>query len=644
MKYLLAICCFAALLNPTNAQNIDKKTITWGETDLLDRRMSAYPSEPNADAVVLDAVARVRMEIRDNRPIMTVQVHRRIKLFNDAAVATLSKISLPIDIPANRLQMRDMRAQLIDVSDDKQSIPLEELKEGNTQSLVFSQLKSGLLLEYRYEFTTDSISPLSNWSFQENLPVRRSELWATISPAFDYTPTFQNKEKINTFVDPTKSATKGFVATDIASMRLKTSSLMTSNYPTAVRFQINSVTPIGGNKQFYTATWRDLAQNLYKNDKIGAQYLQKSNYDQIWKAMYPSVSAAKTEEERVKVVYNFINKNVEWNGSWSIYTTESLNKAFENRAANSGELNLMLIACLNSAGIRAFPMFVSTREHGKVNVTAAAAGQFNHIVCYTESNGAPRFLDASDSYRPAGMLRTESLNGDGWLLDMNNLQWVKIIPTLSVRQTLSGFALSNEGDLRGRFSKTSKGYETVAERNDQSRKNTTKLLQREYQGIRIDSVTTFNLDANLNNPFKRNFYCVIPQAIEAVDSRMKIHPLWRTGLEDNILPTQQPCPIDFAYPINDLHVFNLSIPKGATVDKLPKDEAFELADKGGAYQFTAVQSGDLVQLTIKVQVDRLHFELSEYAKIKELFDKIAAKQAELVVLKNVKAEPLSSRR
>ena len=314
MKYLLAILCFTALLNPTNAQNIDKKTIIWGETDLLDRRMSTYPSEPNADAVVLDAVTRVRMEIRDNRPQMTVQVHRRIKLFNDAAVATLSKISLPIDIPANRLQMRDMRAQLIDVSDDRQSIPLEELKEGNSQYLIFSQLKSGLLLEYRYEFTTDSIAPLSNWSFQENLPVRRSELWATISPAFDYTPTFLNKEKINTFADA-KSTAKVFVATDIPPTRIKTSSLMTSDYPTAVRFQINSVTPIGGNKQVYTATWRDLAQNLYKNEQIGAQYLQKSNYDQIWKAMYPSVSAANLTVSRSKIIQDSLSVDAACSGN-----------------------------------------------------------------------------------------------------------------------------------------------------------------------------------------------------------------------------------------------------------------------------------------------------------------------------------------
>lgn len=644
MKYILIIASLAALLSSTNAQNnIDKKTMTWGETDLLDRRMSTYPAEPTAEAVVLDAVTRLRVEMKDNRPQMTVQVHRRIKILNETAVATLSKINLSLDLPSNRVQLSGMRAQLIDLSDDKQSIPVEELTEGNNQYLVISQLKSGYILEYRYELTTDSVPSASNWTFQESLPVRRSELWSTIGSAFDYTFTIQNKEKITPLIDP-KSGAKVFVATEIPATQLKTSRLMTSDNFTSVRFQINSVTLAGGSKQSYTLTWRELAQNFHKNNKIGAQYLQKDNYDGIWKAVQPLLAGAKNEDEKVKIIYNFINKNVEWNGDWRIYATESLNKAFENRSANSGELNLMLIACLNSAGIRALPMFVSTRSHGKVNVTMASAAQFDHLVCYTESNGAPRFLDANDVNRPVGMLRVEALNNDGWLLDMNNPQWVKIIPTLSVRQTLSTFSLSKEGDLRGRFAKTSKGYEAVTERNDQSRKNTTRLLQREYVGIRIDSVTLYNLDANLNSSFKRNFYCVIPQAIEAVDNKMTIHPLWRTSLEEQVLPAQRPSALDLAYPISDLHVFNLAIPEGASVDKIPKDESFELADKGAMYQFTAVQSGDIVQLTIRLQIDRLHFDASEYPKIKELFDKITAKQAETIVLKNVKAEPLSSRR
>jgi transglutaminase-like putative cysteine protease len=632
--------CIAALLTTLKAQNnLDKKPMTWGETDVVDRRMTVYNTEPTAEAVVLDALTRLRVEMKDNSPQLVVQVHRRIKILAESATQSQTTLTLPMDLPANRVKMGAIKAQLIDLSEGIQQILIEETKEDNVERLVLNGIKSGYILEYRYDFTTDSIPVLTNWAFQEALPIRRSELWASVSSAIDYSVSIQNKDKINAYTDP-KTNAKVFVATDMPAMRLKTASLITSDYLASVRLQINSGSATGTAK----LSWRELAQILQKSENLGAQYLQKSNFEELWSAVQPFVAEAKNTEDKVRAVFNFINKNVEWNGEWRIYSKETLDKAYQSRMANSGELNLMLIACLNAAGIRAQPLFVSTRAHGKVNVNTAFAGQFDHLVCYTESNGAPCFLDAGDVNRPVGMLRVEALNNDAWLMDVNNPQWIKITPTLSVRQTLSTFSLSKEGDLRGRFVKTSKGYEAVVERNDQRRKKMTKELQREYPGIRIDSVTTYNLDANLNSSFKRNYYCAIPQAVEAVDNKMTIKPLWRTGLEDNILPVQRPCPVDFAYPINDLHVFNLSIPDGASVDKMPKDETFELADKSGSYQFTAVQSGSIVQLTIRVQVDRLHFEATEYNKIKELFDRIAVKQTELVVLKNVRTEPLSSRR
>jgi hypothetical protein len=640
MKISLTIACLAALLTSANAQNkSEKTTMNWGETDVVDRRMTVYSPEPTAEAVVLGTITRIRIELQNNRPLMTVQVHSRVKVMSDNAVQKLSSLKLPINLPANRVVMGTRKAQLIDINEVATAIPIEESKEGNVEQILLSQVKSGNILEYRYDFTTDSLPFATNWSLQENIPVRHTELWASIGAAFETTFALQNKEKINNFVDAASNA-KVFIANDLPAIQANTSALIKSDNLTSVRLQVSST--IGG--KAYTTTWRDLAQNLSKSESFGAQYQQKSNFETIWRAMQSSVNTAKNTEEKIRTVYNFINKNVEWNGEWRIYANQALNTAYENHTGNSAELNLMLVACLNAAGVRATPMLISTRSHGKVNVNSASAGQFDHIVCQTELNGAPCFLDAGDVYRPMGMLRVEALNGDGWLMDVGAPQWLKITPTLSVRQTLSTFALSVEGDLRGKFSKTSKGYEAVTQRNDQSRKATTQLLQREYTGIRIDSVTNFNLDANINTSFKRNFYCVIPQAIEAVDNKMTIKPLWHTGLESNILPVQRPSPIDFSYPISDLHVFNLAIPEGASVDKMPKDETYELIDKGGAYQFTAIQSGNIVQLTIRVQIDRLHFDASEYARVKELFDRVAAKQLEVVVLKNVKTEALSSRR
>jgi hypothetical protein len=639
MKISLTIACFAVLLTSASAQNkSDKMTMNWGETDLLDRRMTVYTPEPTAEAVVLDAITRVRIEMQNNRPLVTVQVHRRIKILSDNAIKNLSTFKLPINLPANRIVMGTRKAQLLDINEAATAIPIEESKEGNVEQMMLSQVTSGNILEYRYDFTTDSLPLATNWVLQENIPVRRTEIWASIGSAFETTFALQNKDKINNFVDAASNA-KVFIARDLPAMQANNSAFIKSDNLTSVRLQVSN----NGGKQAYTTTWRDLVQNLTRSENLGAQFQQRTNFDNIWRAMESTVNTAKNTEEKIRMVYNFINKNVEWNGEWSIYARESLNKIYENRTANSGELNLMLVACLNAADVRATPMLVSTRSHGKINVNAASAGQFDHLVCQTELNGAPCFLDGGDVYRPMGMLRVEALNGDGWLMDVAAPQWLKIIPTLSVRQTLSTFSLSSEGDLRGKFSRTSKGYEAITQRNDQSRKATTQLLQREYSGIRIDSITLYNLDANLNSSFKRNFYCVIPQAIEAIDNKMVLKPLWHTGLENNIL-TARPSAIDFAYPISDLHVFNLSIPEGASVDKMPKDELYELADKGGAYQFTAIQSGSIIQLTIRVQIDKLHFDVSEYAKLKELFDRVAAKQLEVVGLKNVRTEALSSNR
>ena len=50
-------------------------------------------------------------------------------------------------------------------------------------------------------------------------------------------------------------------------------------------------------------TWGELAQNFYKNDKIGAQYLKKDNFEDVWRAVQSTVEMAKTEDEKVRAVY-----------------------------------------------------------------------------------------------------------------------------------------------------------------------------------------------------------------------------------------------------------------------------------------------------------------------------------------------------
>ena len=81
------------------------------------------------------------------------------------------------------------------------------------------------------------------------------------------------------------------------------------------------------------------------------------------------------------------------------------------------------------------------------------------------------------------------------------------------------------------------------------------------------------------------------------------------------------------------NVFALQIPAGATIFKEPNGEMYELPDKSAGLSLSVTQNADIIQLSIVVKINKLHFEASEYAALKGFFDKIIAKQAETIVVK-----------
>lgn len=597
--------------------------------------MTYYAADPTADAVVLGAVTKLKVELKNDKPLMTVSVYRRVKLFTEAALVSLKSIEIPFDFTQTPFKLSKLEAQLVDQDNNQQGADVVETVQMNNRRLVFNNLRVQHTLELSYEITTDNLESISNWAFQEAFPVHYAELWTTVDAAFDHAFLLQNEKNIQISQDR-RSGAKIFSASNLPANKPPTEafSLTFGDQMTGVRLQIKSMTLASKEKKTIVSSWSELANRVLKSEGVGLQYLKKGNFDALWKAVQPSVNAAKTEDEKLKAVYKYINENVAWNGEWNTTARTSLNAAFENRSANSGELNLMLIACLNEAGFKAHPMFISTRQHGKTNENTPFLSQFNHLLCYVErTTGVPLLIDAGSIYRPMGLPRVEALNGDGWIVTQKGQQWQSMSSKITARQTLSAFSVSVEGDMKGRFVKTSKDHEAITDRDEQARRRSIKALEKQYLGIRIDSVTNTNPD-NALPFFKHNIYCFLSQ-MAAVDSgKMTVKPLWRTGFEVNPLAAMPVnSALDFPYLIQDLHVFALQIPAGSSIAKLPNTDIFELPDKSAGLSLTVSQNADLVQLSMVVKINKLHFDASEYAALKAFFDKIIAKQKEVIVVK-----------
>lgn len=634
LNYISLSLCLLASFPTINAQNSNKK-FDWGKIPAADRRMTYYEFDPTADALVLAASTKLRVEIKDDKPQMTVSVYRRVKLFTDAALISQKNLEIPFDFTQNQFKIGKLDAQLTDAEGNHQTAEAVENTKLNGRYVTFNNLKVQNILEVTYEITSDNLESISNWAFQEAIPVQYAELSSIVDKAFEHTFLFKNEKNIRTSTDPASGA-KVFSATNLTANKPATEafSITTGDQVTGVNLQLKSVDIAGKGKKTIVSSWSELANRVLQNTGIGQQYSKKINYDDIWKAMQPNLNAAKTDEAKIKAAYNFINENVAWDGDWHTTARTSLNAAFEKKSAHSGELNLMLIACLNEAGLKAYPMLVSTRQHGKTNENTPFLSQFNHLLCYVERpNATPLLLDAGSVYRPLGLPRVESLNGNGWVLNSKNGEWKPMPSKITARQTLSAFSVNKEGDMKGRFVKTSKDHEAISERDEQVRRREVKSLEKQYLGIRIDSVTNSNSD-NAAAFFKRNIYCFLSQMTTVDSGKMTVKPLWRTGFELNpLLSIPANSAMDFPYQIQDLHVFALQIPAGATIAKEPNGEMYELPDKSAGLSLSVTQNADIIQLSLVVKINKLHFEASEYPALKAFFDKIIAKQAEIIVVK-----------
>ncbi len=655
-KLLLSLALLCATSVVATAQKKVKKEkeleIEFGKVPPEDLLMTVYPLDSSAEAVVLAAKGRLSIEEgHDGGMQLNFQFFRRVKLLKKSAFGTEGDIKITYYSKDNYEDLRRVKAAVIQPDGTRQELTKKEFfeekstKEYTTKKFAFPNLKEGSIIEYEYELISQNLHTLKGWQFQENIPVRHSEVWLSVPQYFEYVYLFRGRQKLKKgelkedFMNATvRIAVQKMSADSVPALKPEGDYITTMNdYLTQIDFQLSRINYPSGRIENRMTNWKDVAEKLTKHESMGEQFRKKGNYGDVWKAVKPLLETAKTDNEKIKIVYDYLCKNVNWDeDNYSEYSSqESLNAAFKKKKANSGQLNMMLLACLSEAEVKAYPMLVSTRKHGKPVTIYPIMDQFNHLVCYIERDGKPLIIDVGSIHRPVGLPRVSTLNEQGWILDKENPRWVDIAAPLSNEVSLANFKLNDEGTLTGSISSNYKGYAAVTERGNEDEKHekTKKALAKDFPDIKIDSITTANLD-NTAEPFKRVVYCAIPNAATTAGDLIYIKPSLKTDFDEN--PFKQPkreYPVEFPYPFKDQFVLNLTIPDGYAIEEMPKSVRMNLPENGGTFQYLSSVTGNMIQLTIKIQLDKLRFEPEDYDIVKEFFNQIATKSAEQIVLK-----------
>ena len=129
--------------------------------------------------------------------------------------------------------------------------------------------------------------------------------------------------------------------------------------------------------------------------------------------------------EKMKAIYDYVRTTVSWNGARGYGLDHDLDDVLEAKTGSSPEIALLLVSMLRDVGLKAHPVLISTRDHGRAIEVYPFLQQFNDVLVHADlGEERPRLLSTTGRLRPSTLLPSEALNHRGLLLAGGGPAWI----------------------------------------------------------------------------------------------------------------------------------------------------------------------------------------------------------------------------
>lgn len=641
-----------ALLSFQNL-NAQKAPIKWGKVSQEELDMQTYPLDSTADAVVLADYGHLRFDFAGQDTRYIFHRHRRIKILQRSAFSR-GDITIPFYGDDN---ISGLKAQVINPDGSKHSLKKSDIFEEKVTSsrrakkFSFPNLQEGSIIEFEYDLYSPYYFQLEEWYFQDDIPVRWSEYRLEIPDWFIYVVLNQGRQFDIQEVgyEPrhihfpgagsvtTRMQLSRYAMENIPALKEEKYVTTMADYLARLRFQLSSFHFPNSVPEPVLSNWSKVADELMSHNNFGLQFLKRRNFKSFSEYMEPLLANAKDDTEKLNIIYQNLSREIKWNGLYSYMTKESLDDCFKLKEANSGELNLMLIALLKEQNINAYPVLLSTRSHGKMIDLYPILSQFNHVLALVEVDGKEVFVDVNSPHRPLGYPRVEALNGGGWLVDEAINKWIRIDPPKNHEGSMVSLNMDEDGHLSGSFNRRIKGYEAVDHRQliqkDKDGDFIKKSLKEKYPDIEVNSIV-FENEADLSKALTEKIEFTLPYGAQQAGDFIYLSPVLFLGLGENPLKVETRLyPVNIPNPRAEQYVLMFDLPEGYAIEEVPESINLSLPNRGGNFTYSVKQIGKKIQVNSMIKLNQLIFEPEEYPAIKGFFDMIIEKQEEQIVLK-----------
>ena len=530
--------------------------------------------------------------------------------------------------------------KMVAVKMDSKAI-FEEKKSANWNLKKFAlpAVKEGSVLDITYTVTSDFFFNLQDWTFQHSIPTAHSEYRVSIPEYFDYKKYTQGYEPMRVN-ETTRGNMNGggatnnhrWVMNDLPAITSEAFITTIDDYVSKIEFELEWIRIPGEIHKRVSGSWDSFTKELMAEENFGGQL----NRTGFFKSEVAAFAAIKDTLERATSIYNFVKDNVKWNESGGVVTSGNLRKIFEKKTGSAADINLLLVALLRDAGIEAYPVVMSTRDHGRIPLHSPLMTKFNYVIGCVKIGGKDVLVDATDPMQPLGLLPKRCLNGQGWLVAKEGGAWVPLqTAERTVEYISADLQVLPTGALRGKVKESSGGHAGVSLRHAVHETGESKYLEKLAQSqskFERKQPVLQNLK-ELNRPVDLEYELLSDGDAQPKDI-IYLNPMVLKGTAENPFKlAERKYPVDFGFAKEDLYVCSFTIPEGYAVEELPKAIIMSLPENKGKFTYMLQAQGNKIQVMSKVTIASPIFYAEEYEFLKSFYAQVLAKQAEQIVLR-----------
>lgn len=642
MRSILTLALFLFISVNTFAQF---KDINMGIVPLEEVKMTSFPDDPEAEAVVLyDKGFANFFTSRQGGLDLHFTRKVRIKILKKTGLERANiQIALYQD-RGTREEIKDIQAfshtfkendGLVVKKLSPAKIFTEQIDEKYSLiKFAIPGVEENSVIEYEYTKVSPFID-LPDWEFQSTIPVVYSEYMVHVTPFYSFQYIFQGRNRFDEYESHTDNRNRSFggipyktvvyrmAMKDLEAFRDESYITSIEDYLVKIDWQLSKITRTDGTSIEYLSSWPKIISSLDKHDNFG-KFIKAGSRQA--KGIYKSDLNVDgmSQLQAAQAIEKYVKENFSWNGYTGKYAQTDLKDFMKTRSGWSSDINLFLIGMYRAAGIEAYPVILSTRDHGKVKMKYPFASFFNTVAVMLIIDGNRYLSEGTESNLRFGKLPPRYLNEVGLVIDPGKEEWINLnmnVPSIKVtqlRSTIDPDAVLLNTDFT--FQMTD--YDAVSYRINpdlmKERLNKSYDLQTEVKHMNTNSNTkpviyTFSASAPLD--FFEGKYYITPFLGEAITS-------------NPIRGSKRDYPIDFLYSYTREYASEFSIPEGYKVSSIPEDLSFtnEVMD----FNYSAVKGDTKVIVRASYTLKKAVYSPQEFNRLRHFLGQAADKFKEQI--------------